>query len=101
MAQDQLEQIASDLVGRAMRAGATAADVIIREREEFSAVIRMRQIESLKEAATKALGLRAFMGTRSASAYSQDFSPHALERLVARTLAMAQATSEDPASILG
>jgi PmbA protein len=95
---EQLEQIAQELIDRAMRAGATAADVIIRERDEFSAVVRMRQIESLKEAASKALGLRAFVGTRSASAYSQDFSPRALERLVERTLAMAHATSEDPAS---
>jgi PmbA protein len=95
---DQLEQIAQDLVGRAMRAGATAADVVVREGEEFSAVIRMRQIESLKEAASRALGLRAFVGTRSASAYSQDFSQRSLERLVERTLAMARATSEDPAS---
>ncbi len=95
---EQLEQIAQDLVERATRAGATAADVIVREREEFSAVVRMRQVESLKEAASKALGLRAFVGTRSASAYSQDFSAQALGRLVERTLAMAQATSEDPAS---
>jgi PmbA protein len=95
---EQLEQIARDLVTRAMRAGATAADVIVREGEEFSAVIRMRHIESLKEAASRALGLRAFAGTRSASAYSQEFSQRSLERLVDRTLAMARATSEDPAS---
>jgi PmbA protein len=95
---EQLEQIALDLVTRAMRAGATAADVIVREGEEFSAVIRMRHIESLKEAASRALGLRAFAGTRSASAYSQEFSQRSLERLVDRTLAMARATSEDPAS---
>lgn len=97
-AQNQLEQIAQDLVGRAMHAGATAADVVVREGEEFSAVIRMRQTESLKEAASRALGLRAFVGTRSASTYSQDFSQRSLEHLVERTLAMARATSEDRAS---
>jgi PmbA protein len=95
---NQLEQIAQDLVNRAMRGGATASDVIVREGEEFSAVIRMRQTESLKEAASRALGLRAFVGTRSASTYSQDFSQRSLEHLVKRTVAMAQATSEDPAS---
>ncbi|MDE3178614.1 MAG: TldD/PmbA family protein [Acidobacteriota bacterium] len=95
---DQLEQIAQDLVKRAVRAGASAADALVREAEEFSATVRMRQIESLKEAASKELGLRIFKGTRSASSFSQDFSPRSLERLVARTLAMANATSEDPAA---
>ncbi|MGH9398196.1 MAG: TldD/PmbA family protein [Terriglobia bacterium] len=98
MPQDQLEQIAHDLVGRAMSAGASAADAVVREGEEFSATVRMRQIESLKEAASKALGLRVFMGTRSASSYSQDFSPSSLARLVERTLTMTRATSEDPAA---
>jgi PmbA protein len=98
MPQDQLEQVAQDLVQRAMKAGATAADATVREGDEFSTSIRLRQIESLKEAASKVLGLRVFRGTRSASSYSSDFSPSSLNQLVERTLAMAQVTSEDPAS---
>ena len=93
-----LEQIATDLVDRAMRAGATAADVTIHENDDFSTALRLGQIEKLKEAASKALGLRIFLGERSASSFSSDFSPASLERLVARTLAMARVTSEDPAS---
>lgn len=98
MAKEQLEQIATDLVKRALRAGASAADAVVREGDEFSSVLRMRKIESLKEAASKALGLRLFVGRRSASSYSSDFSAASLDRLVTRTLAMARATSDDPAS---
>ncbi len=98
MAEEQLKQIANDLVGRAMRAGASAVDAVVSEADEFSATVRMRRIESLKEAASKALGLRIFLGNRSASSYSGDFSPRALDRLAERTLSMARATSEDPAS---
>ncbi|HEV2418775.1 MAG TPA: metallopeptidase TldD-related protein [Terriglobia bacterium] len=98
MTPDSLETLAQDLVARAMKAGASAADVVVREGDEFTATLRMKEIESLKEAASKALGLRMFRGTRSASSYSQDFSPRALDRLVERTLAMASATSEDPAA---
>lgn len=93
-----IEHIASGLVAQALAAGASAADAVVREGDEFSAVVRMRQIESLKEAASKALGLRVFAGTRSASSYSQDFSPAAVKRLVERTVAMARVTSEDPAA---
>jgi PmbA protein len=98
MPQDQLEQVARDLVQRAMKAGATAADATVREGDEFSTSIRLRQIENLKEAASKVLGLRVFLGTRSASSYSSDFSPSSLNQLVERTLAMARVTSEDPAN---
>jgi len=98
MSETQLEQIAEDLIQRAMSAGATAADVVVREAEEFSATIRMGKTESLKEAASKALGLRIFLGNRSASSYSQDFSQSSLNRLVERTLSMVRITSEDPAA---
>ncbi|MGH9352455.1 MAG: TldD/PmbA family protein, partial [Terriglobia bacterium] len=98
MSPNPLETLAQDLVARALKSGATAADVVVREGDEFTATIRMKQIESLKEAASKALGLRIFRGARSASSYSQDFSPRSLDRLIERTLAMASATSEDPAA---
>jgi PmbA protein len=98
MSNHSLESIATQLVERATRSGASAADVVVRESDEFSTVIRLGKIESLKEAASKALGLRVFDGTRSATAYSSDFSPASLSRLAERTLAMARATSEDPAS---
>ncbi len=98
MFENQLEQIGVELVHRAVAAGATAADVIVQEADEFSTILRLGKIESLKEAASKALGLRLFLGTRSATSFSSDFSGHSLERLVERTLAMARATSEDPAS---
>src|SRR5215472_15319418 len=98
MPRDQLEQLAQDLVARAMKVGATAADATVREGDEFSTIVRLGQIESLKEAASKVLGLRVFLGTRSASSYSSDFSPASLATLVRRTLAMARVTSEDPAN---
>jgi PmbA protein len=93
-----LEQVANDLVDRAKGAGATSADVIVREADEFSTTLRSGKIESLKEAASKAFGLRVLLGIRSASSFSSDFSEQALGRLVERTIAMAKVTSEDPAS---
>lgn len=100
MPEIQLEQAATELVERAVRAGATSADAVVYAADEFSTTVRLGKIESLKEAASKALTLRVFLGARSATAFSSDFSPSSLERLVERTLAMARATSEDPASAL-
>jgi PmbA protein len=98
MPENQLEQIAADVVERARRAGATAADVVAHEADEFSTSVRLGKIESLKEAASHVLGLRVLLGARNATSFSSDFSRDSLGRLIERTLAMARVTSEDPAS---
>ena len=67
MADNSIEQVAVGLVERSTRAGASAADVILRDTDEFSTVLRLGKIESLKEAASKSLGLRVFAGARSAT----------------------------------
>ena len=90
-----LQQLAQHVVDLAVRNGATAADCVIREGREFSTTIRCGEIEQLKEAQAKALGLRVFLGCRSAGSYTSDFSSQGIEQLVSRALAAARVTSED------
>jgi len=93
-----LSELAQDVVASAMKSGATAADSIVREGSEFNATVRCRELEQLKEAGSKAIGLRVFYGQRVASAYSSDFSPAGIERLISSALAAARVTSEDPSA---
>lgn len=79
-----------------MKGGATAADAIVRDGWEFSTVVRLGQVETLKEAGSRGLGLRVFLGKRAASTYSSDFTPEGIERLVHGALELARVTSEDP-----
>src|SRR5260370_39137877 len=91
-----LRDIATDVVARAMTAGATAADAVVREGTEFSTVVRLGQVETLKESGSRGLGLRVFLGQRTASTYSSDFTPEGIERLIQGALELARVTSEDP-----
>jgi PmbA protein len=91
-------ELAQDLLKKAVAAGASAADVLVAEGTEFSVTIRKGEIETLKEAGSKALGVRVFVGKRTASSYTSDFSPTALDALVGETVAMARATGEDAAA---
>jgi PmbA protein len=93
-----LRDLAGDLLRKAFRAGASAADLLIAEGTEFSVSIRKGEIETLKEAGSKALGVRVFVGKRTASSYTSDFSLPALDALVGETVAMARATGEDAAA---
>ena len=91
-----LKEIAVDVVNRAMRGGASAAESVVREGNEFSTVVRLGQVETLKESGSKAIGVRVFRGQRAASTYSSDLSPEGLDQMVTSALALAEVTSEDP-----
>jgi PmbA protein len=91
-----LQSLAADLVKRAMTGGASAAEVVIQEGDEFSTSVRLGEVETLKESGSKAVGLRVFHGQRSASTYTSDFSREGLDRMVSSALELAKITSEDP-----
>jgi PmbA protein len=91
-----MQEIAADVIQRAMKGGASAAEVAVRDGNEFSTLVRLGQVEQLKESGAKAIGLRVYMGQRAASTYSSDFSPEGIENLVSGAIALARVTSEDP-----
>src|SRR6266849_4663555 len=92
----ELEQIASGIVQRAREGGATEAECIISEGDEFSANVRMRQVESLKEAGSRGAGIRVLVGQRSGSSYTSDLSREGIETMVRAALELAKITGEDP-----
>ncbi len=90
-----LESLAADVVAQAMKAGASDAEAVAREGDEFSVNVRLGQVETLKESGSRALGLRVFRGKRSASASTSDLTPEGLRQLVEGAMALAQVTEED------
>src|SRR5690348_9045657 len=88
-----LQQLASDIVRQVMQRGASAAEAVISEGSEFSTLVRMGEVETLKEAGAKAAGLRVFLGQRAASTHTSDLSPEGIEQMVSSALALARVTS--------
>src|SRR5947209_9258444 len=91
-----LKSLAQEIVRRAMQHGASAAECVIREGDEFSTLVRLGQVETLKESGSRAIGVRVFFGKRAASTYSSDFSRAGLDRMLKSALELAKITSEDP-----
>ncbi|MCU1309459.1 MAG: microcin-processing peptidase 1 [Candidatus Angelobacter sp.] len=91
-----LREIATEVVKRAMSSGATAAEAVARDGSEFSTVVRLGQVETLKESGSRALGLRVFIGQRAANTYTSDFSREGIDHLVSGAIQLARVTSEDP-----
>jgi len=91
-----LEELAAGAVEQAMKAGATDAEAVGREGDEFSVNVRMGEVETLKESGSRALGLRVYFGKRSASTSTSDLSADGLKTLVEGAVALAKVTEEDP-----
>src|SRR5579863_4075093 len=85
-----------DLVARAKKAGADAADAVLVEGISLSHARRLGKTEKLERSEGQDLGLRVLVGKRQAIVSSSDRSPKMLAELVERTLAMARAVPEDP-----
>lgn len=91
-----MTELAADVVRQAIAAGATDAECTIGEGEEFSAMIRLREVESLKEAGSRGAGLRILKGARTGSAYTSDLTVEGIRRMVASAIELAEITTEDP-----
>jgi PmbA protein len=98
MGDQVLEEIAEGLLAAAQRHGATAADVVVADGDSLEVGVRFGEIEKLKQARQKHLGLRVFIGARSAVTSSADFSREALEKLAADSCALARVIAPDPFS---
>lgn len=92
----QLLELAADVVDRARKGGASAAECVVSEGEEFSATVRLGEVERLKEAGSRAIGLRVLDGTRVASSYTSDFTSGGITKLIDSALTSMRFTSDDP-----
>jgi len=84
-----------DLIARAKRAGADAADAVTFESAALSQAVRLGEPETLERSESRDLGLRVFLGKRQAVVSSADFSAEALTELVDRAMAMVRVVPED------
>ena len=91
-----LVDIAQGAVKRALELGASDAECTLSEGEEFSAGIRMREVESLKQAGSRGAGIRVMVGNLTGSSRTSDLSAQGIETMVLGAMNMAKITTPDP-----
>ncbi len=92
---DAAQSRATDLVERAIRAGADAGDAAYIASSSESIQVRLGQLEDVERSEDEHMSLRVFVGSQSASIGSTDLSDAALDELAARAVDMARAAPED------
>lgn len=90
------ENLLSDVVAAALKAGADAAEAAGAERRALSITVRLGELEEVEREESRDLGLRVFVGRRQATVSGSDISAEARAKLVERAVAMARLAPEDP-----
>jgi PmbA protein len=85
-----------NLLDKAKRAGADAADALLVESRALSHARRLGEVERVEGEESRDLGLRVFIGQRQANASSTDLGTTAIDELVERAISMAKNVPEDP-----
>src|SRR5580704_14429796 len=93
-------ELARQAVRLAGERGATDSECTLAEGEEFTAHVRMRSLENLKDAGSRGAGLRVLVGQRVGSAYTSDLSSDGIGKLVDSALAIAAVSTDDPCAAL-
>ena len=91
-----LPEIAERAVKQALAAGASDAECTIGEGSEFSANVRLGQLETLKESGSRGAGLRVLFDKRMGASYTSDLTPEGIRRMVQSAIDLAAVTTEDP-----
>ncbi|MCA9673476.1 MAG: TldD/PmbA family protein [Kofleriaceae bacterium] len=91
----ELSDVASQVVELCRKAGADAAEVLVRDGNELTAKVRLGEPELVQEAGSRALGLRVFKDGRRAVTYTSDLRTRSLESFAAETVALAELAEPD------
>jgi PmbA protein len=95
-----MDQIGVELgewvLAEAAAQGATAAEVMMVSGEALSAAVRLGEVEKLKSARERRLGIRVFTGQSAATASTAELEIESLRRFVGDTVTLARLTAPDP-----
>ncbi|TWI66249.1 PmbA protein [Pseudoduganella lurida] len=96
--QDQLKQLAQDVLTFAREQGGTDAAVEISEGSGLSVSVRKSKIETIEQNKDKGIGVTVFVGKKRGNASTSDFSSASLRATVEAAYNIARFTADDDAA---
>lgn len=89
-------RLAEQMLSLTLAAGADGAEVLVRDGTELEVKVRLGEPELIKEAGSRALGLRVLKDHRASVTYTSDFTPAAMARFAKETVELAALAEPDP-----
>jgi PmbA protein len=98
--QQDMESIVARALAAATRAGASQTDVLLVEGDDREVRVRGDEIEFVKQAPERGLGIRVLVdakdGRKTSIVSTSDLAPEAIDRMAEEAVALARATAPDP-----
>ena len=98
--QAEMESVVGHAIEAAKRAGASQVDVLLVEGDDREVRVRGDEIEFVKQAQERGLGIRALVdgkeGRQTSIVSTSDLAPEAIDRMAEEAVALARATAADP-----
>src|SRR5690242_19182568 len=94
------QRLAEQMLAIVLKAGADGAEVLVRDGTELEVKVRLGEPELIKEAGSRALGLRVLKDERAAVTYTSDLSTAGMERLARDSVELAALAEPDPIAAL-
>jgi len=94
----EIERVAASVLDAARAGGASAAETEVSQAVGQSVSVRRGEVETIAYNRDKGIGVTVYMGQRRGHASTADFSPDAIYAAVAKALAIARYTADDPAA---
>jgi len=96
--QDNLRNLAQDVLAHAKKVGATACEVDVSEGYGQSVSVRKAEVETIEYNRDKGIGVTVYLGQQRGHASTSDFAPEALRSTVEAALSIARFTAADSAA---
>jgi PmbA protein len=96
----ECQRLAEQMLAYAKHAGAYGVEVLVRDGTELEVKVRLGEPELVKEAGSRALGLRVLRDHRAAVTYTSDFAPAAMERFARESVELAGLAEPDESADL-
>jgi PmbA protein len=94
------QRLAEQMLAIALKAGADGAEVLVRDGTELEVKVRLGEPELIKEAGSRALGLRVLKDQRAAVTYTSDLTTAGMERFARDSVELAALAEPDPIAAL-
>jgi PmbA protein len=94
----EIEQIAESVLAAAVAGGASAAETEVSQGVGQSVTVRKGEVETIAYNRDKGIAVTVYVGQRRGHASTADFDPDAVKATVAKALAIARYTADDPAA---
>jgi PmbA protein len=90
------QSLAENIVEKALKSGADEAEAYLTNGREFTLTVRNGDVETVKQATPKGLGLTVFKDKKLGFSYTSDFSEEGLEAFVKRTVQISLVSDPKP-----